>query len=373
MKKLCLAVILLCCSFFTLSAQELTMNDFHVDSSDLAAQVHQVADLNGDACALIKLGLAVQDAKFEGDIVKFEFKEGEYWIYLPEGSTWLTIKTNEFTPLRCDFAAVKSKSTYIMTVTKPGENYLKPRVTVELKPQANILGVQTKKPVSFDLLLVKAGMFKMGGTAEQDGADKDEFPVHWVKITKDFYMGETEVSQALWEYVMDDNPATFKDPEKPVEMVSWDECQLFLKRLSDLTGAYFRLPTEAEWEYVARGGNKTQHNKYSGSNNANEVAWYYANSQNSTHPVKSMKPNELGFYNMSGNVWEFCMDYKNDYPKGEVSDPVGSKADKNRVRRGGAWDSESDNQLRVAFRRRVEQETREKGLGLRIVLDLSRK
>lgn len=371
MKKFLCATVVLFCSFCSLHAQELTMSDFYVDSSDLAAQVHQVPDLNGDPCALIKLGLAVADAKFEGDVVKFEYKDGEYWLYLPEGSSWLTIKTTEYTPLRCDFESVKAKTTYIMTVTKPGENFLKPRITVELKPQANIIGVQTKKPVNFDLLLVKAGMFKMGATPEQENADKDEKPVHWVKITRDFYMAETEVTQALWEYVMENNPSTFQDPNKPVEMITWDECQIFVKKLSDLTGVRFRLPTESEWEYVARGGSKTQHTQYSGSANADEVGWYYANSQNTTHVVKTKKPNELGFYDMSGNVWEYCMDYKNDYPDGEVSDPFGSKTDKNRVRRGGAWDSETPANLRVAFRRRIEQNIREKSLGLRVVLDLS--
>ena len=283
MKKIFFAAVLLCFSLCSLYAQELTMSDFHVDSSDLSAQVHQVADLNGDPCALIKVGLTVPDAKFEGDIVKSEYKDGEYWVYLIGGSSWLTIKTSDFTPLRCDFESVKSKSTYIMTVTKPGENFLKPRITVDLKPQANIIGVQTKKPVSFDLLLVKPSMFKMGATPEQQNADKDEHPVHWVKITKDFYMGETEVTQALWEYVMDSNPSTFKDPNKPVEMVTWDECQVFLSKLSELTGVRFRLPTEAEWEYVARGGNKTQLTQYSGSANVDEVGWYYPNSQNTTH------------------------------------------------------------------------------------------
>ena len=185
-------------------------------------------------------------------------------------------------------------------------------------------------------------------------------------------MGETEVTQSLWEYGMDSNPSTFKDPKKPVEMVTWDECQVFLSKLSELTGVRFRLPTEAEWEYVARGGNKTQLTQYSGSANVDEVGWYYPNSQNTTHAVKTKKPNELGLYVMCGYVWEFCMDYKNEYPKGEVSDPVGSKVDKNRVRRGGAWDSESPDNLRVAFRRRVEQDSREKGLGLRVVLDLSK-
>lgn len=362
-------VLLSCLLFGSLYSQELKVNDFHVDSSDLSAVVHQVADLNGDPCALIKIGLAETGATFEGDIIKSEEKGGEYWVYVIDGATWVTIKTPNYTPLRYEFEAVKKNTTYIMTVVPATALPLK--LPVKLTPAA-VIGGKTGKPVEFNLLLVKAGMFKMGATEEQEGADDDERPVHWVRITKDFYMGETEVTQALWEFVMGENPSTFKDPNKPVEMVSWNDAQVFISKLNDLTKASFRLPTEAEWEYVARGGNKTQRTQYSGSADADEVGWYYANSQNTSHPVKGKKPNELGFYDMSGNVWELCADYKNKYPDGEVADPIGSKQEKNRVRRGGGWDSESVGQLRIAFRRRVEPQMREKALGLRLVMDVAK-
>lgn len=361
-------VILLSCFLFgSLHAQELKVSDFHADAADLSAVVHQVADLNGEPCALIKVGLAIADATFEGDIIKSEYKGGEYWVYMIDGANWITIKAPNYTPLRHEFDAVKKNSTYIMTVV-PGTD-LPAILPVELKSGA-IFNNKIGKPVNFNLLLVKAGMFKMGATEEQEGADEDEKPVHWVKITKDFYMGETEVTQDLWEFIMGNNPSTFKNGNNPVEMVSWDNCQEFIKKLNEQTKGRFRMPTEAEWEYVARGGNKTQRTQYSGSANVDEVGWYYANSQNTTHPVKSKKPNELGFYDMSGNVTEFCADYKNAYPSGEVSDPFGSKEDKNRVRRGGGWDSESVGPLRTAFRRRVETHMREKALGLRLVMDI---
>lgn len=367
MNKIFIVFALSFMTFCSLNAQELVVGNFHADSADLSAVVHQVADLNGDPCALIKIGLAETGATFEGDTIKTINKNGEYWVYMIDGANWIVIKTPNFTPLRYEFDAVKKNTTYIMSVNPSTDRPAK--LPVKLTPAATI-GGRAGKPVEFNLLLVKSGMFEMGATSEQEGADVDERPVHWVRISKDFYMGETEVTQALWEFVMGNNPSTFKDPNNPVEMVSWNECQEFIRKLNDLTKARFRLPTEAEWEYVARGGSKTLRTQYSGSANPDEVAWSYANSQNSTRPVKSKKPNELGFYDMSGNVWEHCMDYKNDYPKGEVTDPVGSKQDKNRVRRGGAWDSKTSGELRVAFRRRVETDTREKGLGLRLVMVL---
>lgn len=369
MKRVFIVFVLSFISYCSLNAQELVVSKFDADPADLSAVVHQVADLNGDPCALIKVGLTEAGAIFEGDIIKAEQKDGEYWVYMIGGSNWITIKTANYTPLRYEFAAAKGNTTYIMLVNTPtGRPAILP---VKLTPAATI-GGKTGSPVEFNLLLVKGGMFEMGATSEQEGADADEKPVHWVRLSKDFYMGETEVTQALWEFVMgSNNPSTFKDPNHPVEMINWNECQEFIRKLNDLTKAKFRLPTEAEWEYVARGGNKTLRTQYSGSANLDEVAWYYGNSQNSTHPVKTKKPNELGFYDMSGNVWEFCADYKNDYPEGEVTDPVGSKQDKNRVRRGGAWDNKNPGELRVAFRRRVETQTREKGLGLRLVMEVN--
>lgn len=366
MKRIVFILMLFLCGGIV-CAQELNVNDFHADQADMSAVVHQVADLNGSPCALIKVGLAVKEATFEGDIIKTEAKEGEYWVYVIDGANWLNIKAPNFTPLRYDFSPVKKNCTYIMTVAPSTE--LPAKLPVKLTPAATIGGT-AGNPVEFNLLLVKAGMFKMGATEEQEGADEDEQPVHWVRISKDFYMGETEVTQALWEFVMGTNPSTFKNPDNPVEMVSWNDCQEFIAKLNNLTKATFRLPTESEWEYVARGGNKTARTQYSGSADVDEVGWYYANSQNSTHPVKSKKPNELGFYDMSGNVWEMCQDYKNKYPGGEVTDPIGDKKDKNRVRRGGSWDSESANFLRLSFRRRVEEGWREKGLGLRLVMEI---
>ncbi|MBQ8772956.1 MAG: SUMF1/EgtB/PvdO family nonheme iron enzyme [Muribaculaceae bacterium] len=372
MNKLLITISAFVFSIMGVVAQQLNVVDFHADPTDLEAQVNQVEDLNGTPCALVKLGLAIDDATIEGDIIKTEKKAGEYWVYMPDGSNWLTISSSSFTPLRYEFTEnVKSKCVYIMTVAS-GSAPMKQRVTVELPAKTNVLGEQIKSAVSFDLILVEPGMFKMGATPEQEGADDDERPVHWVKLTNPYYMGETEVTQALWEYVMGYNNSTFQDPNKPVEMISWDDAIMFLKKLGELTSSKFRMPTEAEWEYAARGGNKTQHYMYSGSSNVDEVGWYYNNSQNSTHVVKELKPNELGLYDMSGNVWELCSDYKCKYPDKEVENPVGLQPSNNRVRRGGAWDCEVSNDVRVAFRRRVEQDQREKGLGLRLVLDVSK-
>lgn len=360
-----LTLTFLCCSLY---AQELVVNKFEADGADLSAVVHQVADLNGNPCALVKVGLAETGVTFEGDIVKVEPKEGEYWVYMIDGANWITVKSPNHVPLRHEFEALKKNTTYIMIVTPKGGN---PAVLpIKLTPTA-VIGGQAGDPVEFNMLLVKSGMFKMGATEEQSTPDEDERPVHWVRISRDFYMGETEVTQALWEFVMGNNPSTFKDPNRPVENVSWNDAQVFVGRLSNLTKAKFRLPTEAEWEYVARGGNKTQRTQYSGSANPDEVAWHYGNSQNNTHPVKTKKPNELGFYDMSGNVWELCLDFKNKYPDEEVTDPISLKQDKNRVRRGGGWDSESVNQLRVSFRRRMEPDIRDKAVGLRLVLEIN--
>ena len=357
-------IVFLLLSLFSLNiyAQELKVVKFE-ETKDLDAVVYSVTDFNGNPCALIKVGLAIEGATFEGDVIKTERKGNEYWVYMPEGSYLLNVNTPNSTPLRYQFDKLKKNVTYVMVIQLPNQ---RPSVLpIELTPVSSLGGQQ---PVKFTMLLVEPGMYKMGGTEEQVGADEDEYPVHWSRHSKEFYMGETEVTQALWKFVMGSNPSTFQGDDLPVENVSWDDCQEFIQKLNDLTKAKFRLPTESEWEYVARGGNKTKRTIYSGSDNFDDVAWHYANSQNRTHPVKSKQPNELGFYDMSGNVWELCWDYKQKYPGSEVTDYVCVKKDKNRVRRGGGWDSESSNELRVAYRRRIEQDVRLKSLGFRLVL-----
>ena len=182
----------------------------------------------------------------------------------------------------------------------------------------------TVNGVSFDMVRVEGGTFRMGS----DDYDWEK-PVHSERVN-DFYIGSTEVTQDLWVAVMEENPSYFKGGNLPVEQVSWDCCQEFCKRLSDLTGRNFRLPTEAEWEYAARGGNRSRGYEYSGSNDIGTVAWYYDNSNFKTHPVASKNPNELGLYDMSGNVWEWTSDfYSSDY-RVERGGP-------DRVYRGGSW------------------------------------
>ena len=192
--------------------------------------------------------------------------------------------------------------------------------------------VFTVNGVSFTMIAVKGGTFTMGTPRV------DESPSHSVTLS-DYYIGETEVTQELWNAVMGSNPSNFTgNMQRPVEKVSWDDCQTFISRLNELTGETFRLPTEAQWEYAARGGNKSKGYTYSGSNEIDEVAWYYDNSGGMTHPVKTKAPNELGIYDMTGNVYEWCSDWYGDYSSAAQTDPTGAATGTYRVRRGGSWD-----------------------------------
>lgn len=191
--------------------------------------------------------------------------------------------------------------------------------------------------VKFKMIYVEGGTFMMGATSEQgNDADGDEKPVHKVTLS-DYYIGETVVTQNLWKAVMGNNPSCFTgDGNLPVECVSWDDAQEFIAKLNRLTGKEFRLPTEAEWEYAARGGKKSRGYKYSGSDNIDEVAWYDDNSGKKTHVVKGKKANELGLYDMSGNVMEWC-NWNGDYRAKAQYNPQGPKLCSLRVVRGGSW------------------------------------
>lgn len=222
--------------------------------------------------------------------------------------------------------------------------------------------------VSFTMIPVKGGSFTMGATSEQ-GSDafSDEKPAHQVTLS-DYCIGETEVTQELWLAVMGSNPSYFTgNLQRPVECVSWNDCQTFISKLNELTGMKFRLPTEAEWEYAARGGNASEGYKYSGSNAIGDVAWYLDNSSETTHPVKTKQANELGIYDMSGNVLEWCADLYGEkyYSSSPQDNPAGPSSGSYRVRRGGSWNGDAG-YCRVAYRYGADPGRRSSGIGLRL-------
>ena len=182
-----------------------------------------------------------------------------------------------------------------------------------------------------NMVYVSGGTFIMGGDESSD-----QTPTHSVTLSS-YYICKYEVTQALWRAVMGSNPSKFKGDNLPVEQVSWNDCQTFINRLNNYTGRNFRLPTEAEWEFAARGGNYSRHYKYSGSNYISDVAWYCDNSGNRTHPVGTKQANELGLYDMSGNVWEWCSDRYGSYSSYSQSNPTGATSGFGRVERGGNW------------------------------------
>ena len=237
-------------------------------------------------------------------------------------------------------------------------------------PNPNTGGTQTftVNGVSFTMVGVEGGTFTMGATSEQGTSDPydDEYPIHSVTLSN-FAIGETEVTQELWQAVMGSNPSYFKGSNKPVEYVSWNDCQTFISRLNSLTGKNFRLPTEAEWEYAARGGNKSRGYKYAGSNTLSDVAWYYDNSSSTTHDVKGKQPNELGLYDMSGNVLEWCQDWFGTYSSSAQTNPTGPASGSRRVFRGGGWDDDAWS-CRVLYRNCSTPTICYSYLGLRLAL-----
>ena len=218
-----------------------------------------------------------------------------------------------------------------------------------------------------NMVYVQGGTFTMGATDEQGSEAYDrEKPAHNVTLSS-YYIGKTEVTQELWQAVMGSNPSNFKGDRKPVECVSWNDCQTFISKLNSLTGKNFRLPTEAEWEFAARGGIKSKGYKYSGSNTLGDVAWYDGNSSETTHDVGTKSPNELGLYDMSGNIWELCNDWYGNYISSPSNNPTGPGSGAYRVFRGGSWISIAG-YCRSSNRGYDSPDNRDYNLGLRLCL-----
>lgn len=231
----------------------------------------------------------------------------------------------------------------------------------------------TVNGVSFTMIRVETGTFYMGATEEQHSESSSEKPVHEVTLSS-YMIGETEVTQELFEAVMGYNNSSSKNPKYPVTDVSWIDFQKFILKLNSLTGKKFRMPTEAEWEFAARGGNKSEHHKFSGSDNADEVAWLANNSGFSLHEVKTKRPNELGIYDMSGNAWEFVYDvydinYYNIAPPVNPEGPFSTDLVTYRVYRGGMCRSAA-NEIRVAYRSCYSDNEGTPDISLRLALPL---
>ena len=235
--------------------------------------------------------------------------------------------------------------------------------------------VETINGVTFEMVIVEGGTFTMGATSEQ-GSDayERELPAHSVTLSN-FVIGKHEVTQGLWKAVMGSYPwhepsATYGLGDNyPVYYVNYNDISAFIIKLNELTGKTYRLPTEAEWEYATRGGKKSQGYKYSGSNTAADVAWLDDNSGRTSHSVGTKQANELGIYDMSGNVYEWCSDWYGDYSSGAQTNPTGASGGTYRVRRGGSFVNVARD-VRVSFRNYNVPINRDPNLGFRLARSL---
>ena len=485
MKKIYLLLLSVFALLNTAVAQKLSVESFALAPTDITAQTEGRKDLNGDACALVKISFVGDVLDVEGNVIKPLVKRNnETWAFMTQESRQMKVVTKDYLPLMVTFGdygieKLQSNRTYVLTLTKPSgssetqqmqtltikyspvtasvlvdnkfikgsngvaktslpigqhsfvvacDGYESEEGTVKLKSSApsnlqvtlskkvasasqssqtplpqqaqtqqpiarpqsgssiaspsttstslNVVGSSTsgsvitipvKEGINIEMVKVEAGNFDMGATPEMQNPFEDEKNVHNVTLTNNYYIGKYEVTQSLWQAVMWSNSSNFKGDDLPVEMVSWDDCLDFLSKLNSITGKKFRLPTEAEWEYAARGGKKSRGYQYSGSNTLGDVAWYANNSANKTHAVGTKQPNELGIYDMTGNVWEWCQDWYGSYGDSPRINPMGAVGGGYHVFRGGSWDC-SARLCRSSCRDCITSGNRYGYLGLRLAL-----
>lgn len=236
----------------------------------------------------------------------------------------------------------------------------------------------TANGVSFVMVPVEGGTFTMGAAEGESDAESNEQPAHQVTLSS-YYIGQTTVTQALWQAVTGYSPTSDGSSwssvyglgdNYPAYYINYNDARSFIDKLNSLTGRTFRMPTEAEWEYAARGGNKSRGYLYSGSNTIDDVAWCQENSDSMSHPVAQKVANELGLYDMSGNLWEWCSDWYGDYSSSSQTDPTGPATGHFRVLRGGCWSNKAS-KCRIANRLYYTPSRRSNYYGIRLALDFS--
>lgn len=275
--------------------------------------------------------------------------------------------------IAADYQALLEKYNFDMSdIGAEGKNseLKRQKITADNSRKFTLSDTRVKQLMK-DMIWVEGGSFTMGSEAPE--ATNREKPAH--KVTLDgFFIGKTEVTQVLFEELMGWNVSYFPCEQCAINNVSWSNIQLFIQRLNKVTGKTFRLPTEAEWEYAAKGGNKSKKFRFSGSNNIEDVAWYEGNGENKSRPVALKKPNELGIYDMTGNLWEFVHDdmYRSIYTKEERVNPVYIKSDNPKkksmkVIRGGGYEFSADESL-VFKRDGATNNVRMPDIGFRLAL-----
>ncbi len=415
-------VALLAALSFSTHAQEMTVKDFHADLMDASGSIYEVKDLNGEACALIKLGLVLTDVVFEGDIVKSEYKDGEWWIYMLNGSTWLNIKSKKYLPLRYEFPKLEKKVTYIMQVEVPrievkgpkgkmeitsnvrnvdvyvdgekmssfvpyiyeggdGEHLLELRAdgynnekttfTIQLRRKGSIHldmkqeGSLSVDGISYEMVAFSGGQFKMGSLTKKTPGYN--IPAHNVSL-RPFKIGKTEVTQALWTKIMGSNPSVNQGDQLPVENISWYEAVDFIEKLNRRCGTHFRLPTEAEWEFAARycgpGQPFSNPDAWAGDGGIEQNAVQGV----STARVAARNANRSGLYDMSGNVAEWCADWLSKYSPDPQVNPSGPANGLRKVVRGGAY-SDDKVFLNTSYRSHEKPDVTSPKIGFRLALD----